>query len=232
MGDLLNLSTEEFVELVADVGEIPDKWFTYMGKCPRPHVDARFGQVANDPSCPLCGGTTQLYVDTPIPVNGLTGGMIVFQRAFAGRRPIAGMEGAVAQATYLDTDYPLMERDRFVLASRENHFTEKPGRRVNGMDLLRYYPVSSIMAIYDPNGLVDPALYQVNTARTAVEWLDLNTAPLPGAYTVRYSYLLSLVVMDGSIHRRVRAENGDQFPNTCQLKQWQYEPTEIQAGQP
>jgi hypothetical protein len=220
--NLGQLQVARFTALIVKYGEVPRKWFKYLGRCPRDHHSARFGTVANDPTCPLCGGTTLLYKDMPLPASGPSQGKIVLQQAFAGHRQRTGMEGAVGQLSYVDDDYSLMDGDRLSFTSRVGYFSENLERGAETSRILAYRPVASIDEVWNENGVDDGS---------GITWVDTAYVPKGKNYTVRYGYYLTYVVMDGSIHRRVRATDGTKFPFYCQVKLWQNEHIETRGEQ-
>lgn len=224
-GQLGDLDTGEFAELIEEFGELPVRWYRDAGPCPNTHNDPVLGSSGGYGStalaCPLCFGTSRLIKNMALPLTGRTSGKILCQNAMVGRsRSPIQLEGGEVICTFIEDDYPLAEGDRLLLGSRVSDYAELIKHTGDAYDALRYTPVHSILNVTlpPPTGEVTSG-FAVQAASLGITWS--SGAPTVGSqYTVRYRYYAVFVVATGGIHRRVRATNGAAFPSRAVLRQF------------
>jgi hypothetical protein len=188
------------------------------------------GHTVALPSCPICGGSGEVYRTLPIPTNSPTLGKVVCQNAMVGSRRLpVEVHGGELVCTFQETDYPLGDGDRIALASRPDVTHQILVRGSGPVDRLRFSPVRDVLAVIRGDTLAEAKTgFAVSADRSGIEW---TAGPSPGVqYTVSYRYDTSWAILTGSIHRRVRATNGDTFPSRAVLTKWGQHPPDNPGG--
>lgn len=224
MGSLGPLQTTAFVGMIKTVGKVPAAWMRPEGECPHCH-GAGVG-FTTDLSCPLCGGRGILYTSMTLPTSGATGGKIAFQQARIGKSyaPVQLQDGDVI-CSYLASEYPLDELDRLLLPTRQSRFSQRIVRGTGSADTLARTPVLTIQSVYTAAGAVPVARYTISDNQSQIVFNNGTGQVNAGTqYTVSYFYRPEYVVVQGSIHHREQASNGDYFPSSCVLRLWKEQP--------
>lgn len=235
MGNRLNLSTEEFAELVADAGEVPAAYRRCFGACPQ--CQPARGAFRPVVGCPVCGGTGTIYQDYQAPDGSLTGGRIALQSAQIGRT-ISGIqvEQGDVSCIFLPDDYPMGDRDRILLASRvhqHSELIERDKARTGSLsDRLRLGPALEIVAVFVPVTGELTTDFTLSDDGMQITWTGTGASPAPGGtFGVIYRFQPAFEVPVGTIYRRVEAEDGGLFPARVVLRLYQHRQTDQATGQ-
>lgn len=224
MANLDQLDTDEFMDLVADVGETPLRYRRYLGPCP--NCQPARGGFAPTVDCPVCAGGSGIgpgviYEDYTAPEDSQSAGKVILQNANAGRT-MGGIKilAGDASCTFLSTDYPMVEGDRLYFQSRI-HTRSVLLERGSG-DSDRLGPLDTaleIVALYLPTGRLETD-WSLSDDGMSVVWTGSGESPDAGtSYTVTYRFYLAWEVPSGTTYHRIRAEDlTTPFPDRIALR--------------
>lgn len=238
MGSLGQLNTSHFAALIRKYGVVPASWYQRIGKCPRPHNNV-FTGFSPDNTCPLCGGTGEIFRSMPLPLDSpRTSGKVLANVANL-RKDKAAVELVAGDMllSYIETDYPFAEGDKLLLRQRVADHSEELERGGSSGDRLRFSPVTQITAVYIGSGELPRNSYTLSADGAQVLFggaggpVSPAITVAPGTpYTIRYRYRPSFLIVAGSFTRRPEATNGDLFPTDCVLRVYNQSPTDAKAG--
>jgi hypothetical protein len=231
VGKLAQLDTTVFANEIKRVGKVPERWFRRLGPCPR-HKSGRntfnFDPLA-DPDCSLCGNTGWLFEEQAVDTTGGSGGrLMVYQATDRNKKSPVELLGGDMVCSFMPDEFAIAEGDRFVLASRLFTHTEQirlvPGQLAYP---LLFTPVRVIEAVYGEAGKLDPATYSLGGSGTVLTFTGLPTGEV---VTTRYRFRPTFVVLEGSVHHRETATNGDYFPSRCIFRLWRNHQLDTREG--
>jgi hypothetical protein len=234
MGHLGQLDTEAFARLIETLGEVPSAFFQKVGPCPNPaHMDPVGGLVKTLGSCPLCGGSGEVFKAMPLPLYGATGGKVVCQQAMVGNRrlPIE-IQGGELICSFIETEYPFHDGDRIALSTRsETHSQTYERDTTDPTDRLLYSPVIKILTVYRGDSLTEvTAGFEPAADGMGITWTVQPPPPKGTLITLVYEYNTSWAVLGASRHRRVRATDGSVFPSRVLMSKWLQRDTDAAPG--